>query len=418
MTRPASGTRPVALLVTAHAISQVGTYMASVAVPWFVLTTTGSASQMGLVMAVFVLPIAVLGIPAGTVIDRLGPRRVMLTADACRIVLSAAIPALYSVHLLSFPILLVISLLQGCFATVYGPSQRLVLPHLVGEDERAVGQANGLLQGADRVSGLGGPVLAGVLIALLGTSQVLYLDALTYAVSLSLLLPALPHMAVTRTEGGERPRLLDGLRYILRSPLLGPLAGSVTILDTAFAAMMAALPVLVIFRYGGDPRLVGIFLSAFSGGAVAGTGLLMLAQRRFTPLALAGVGMPAMVVPLWTLVADVPWPAIAAALLLSGIANAFVSAPLYTAVTMRVPPAVRNQVMTTVNAVLTTAGPAGLAVTGRALDTLGVSRVLVVLALLVSAAAAVATATIQNTRRLDARRRPAGASPTTSETPS
>lgn len=67
--------------------------------------------------------------------------------------------------------------------------------------------------------------------------------------------------------------------------------------------------------------------------------------------------------------------------------------------------------MTAVNAVLTTAGPAGLALTGRALDTLGVGRVLLVLALLVSGAAAVATTTVQTTRQRDARQAAADASP-------
>jgi hypothetical protein len=94
---------------------------------------------------------------------------------------------------------------------------------------------------------------------------------------------------------------------------------------------------------------------------------------------------------------------VAAALLVSGGANAFVSAPLYTAVTLRVPAAIRNQVMTTVNSLITVAGPIGLALTGRGLDTFGVVRVLVVIAGLSGAAAAVATIAVQSARRRDAR---------------
>jgi predicted MFS family arabinose efflux permease len=368
-----------------------------------VLTTTGSATRMGVVMAVSLVPVALFGVVAGTVIDRLGPRRVMLASDGCRALLVSAIPLLYAVHLLSFPVLLALAFAQGCFGTVYGPSQRVVLPSLVTEDERTVGQANAFIQGADRVSGLAGPALAGLLILLLAAPLVLLLDGLSYALSFGLLVAGLPRRAEVAEVGGGRPHILEGLRYAVRDPLLGPLAGAVTVLDAGFAALVAAMPVLVIVRYHGDPRLVGIFLSAFSGGALAGTGLLVLLGGRFGALAMAGVGLPAMALPLWLLVPDVPWPVVAAALLLSGAANAFVSAPLYTAVTLRVPAAIRNQVMTTVNSLITVAGPIGLALTGRGLDTLGVVPVLVIIAALSGAAAGVATVAVQTTRRREAR---------------
>ena len=55
--------------------------MTYLALPWFVLVTTGSATKMGIVLGVELLPTALLGIPSGAVVARLGARRTMMVAD-------------------------------------------------------------------------------------------------------------------------------------------------------------------------------------------------------------------------------------------------------------------------------------------------------------------------------------------------
>ena len=67
-------------LLVAEIVSSLGSQMTFLALPWFVLATTGSATRMGVVLAVELVPVALLGIPSGTVAARLGARRTMLTA--------------------------------------------------------------------------------------------------------------------------------------------------------------------------------------------------------------------------------------------------------------------------------------------------------------------------------------------------
>ena len=68
--------------LTAEAISLTGTRVSMVALPWFVLTTTGSATKTGLVALAEMLPLVVLKVLGGPVIDRVGARRVAITCDA------------------------------------------------------------------------------------------------------------------------------------------------------------------------------------------------------------------------------------------------------------------------------------------------------------------------------------------------
>lgn len=66
--------RPLLALTAAELISQLGSGLSALALPWFVLVTTHSASRMGVVFAVELLPFVLFGLHAGVVVDRLGLR--------------------------------------------------------------------------------------------------------------------------------------------------------------------------------------------------------------------------------------------------------------------------------------------------------------------------------------------------------
>ena len=83
---------------------------------------------MSVVLAVELAPVAILGIPSGTVIARWGARRTMLVSDLARAPLIASVPLLHELGLLSFPLLLVLVALVGVFIAPYFASQALILP--------------------------------------------------------------------------------------------------------------------------------------------------------------------------------------------------------------------------------------------------------------------------------------------------
>src|ERR1700760_304621 len=106
-------------LVTAELVSLTGSSMTFVALPFFVLVTTGSTAKMGWVLGAEMLPIAIFGIPAGTVIAKLGAKKTMLISDAARGPLMLVIPILYHYGHLSFSALLAATFAVGVFAAPY-----------------------------------------------------------------------------------------------------------------------------------------------------------------------------------------------------------------------------------------------------------------------------------------------------------
>ena len=148
--------RSLAALVVAELVSLTGSAMTFVALPWFVLVTTGSTAKMGWVLAAELIPVGVFGIPAGTLVARLGAKRTMNISDAARGPLIALVPILHWSGDLSFPLLLAITFATGCFLAPYYASARLILPEVIGEHEQLVAQGSAFVQMVTQLTQLGG----------------------------------------------------------------------------------------------------------------------------------------------------------------------------------------------------------------------------------------------------------------------
>ncbi|MGZ8783220.1 MAG: MFS transporter [Gaiellaceae bacterium] len=364
---------PIAALVSAEIVSILGSRMTYLALPWFVLVTTGSVAKMTYVLAAEILPMAVLGIPSGMVVEGLGARRTMLVCDAARIPLLAALPLLHAADLLSFPLLLALVFLLGCFMTPYFAAQRVILPELVGEDERTITQANSLIEGGTAIAGLAGPALAGVLIPFMSAPNVLYVDAATYAVSFLLLwglVPKTKRLAGAVASGG----VLAGIAFFVRDRLLAQLGGTVIVLNFVGAAVSATIPFYAFHEFESS-RVAGLFYTAGGAGALLGSIAAMVAVKRMAPLRMAGMGIVAATLPLWLLPLDLPAWGVMGALFLMMLFIPFVNGPLIGLITTRTPAELRPKVMTALISVSTLSAPLGFLTAGQLLGAWEPTRV-------------------------------------------
>ena len=361
--------RPIAALISAQVVSSLGSQMTFLALPWFVLRTTGSPTRMSVVLAAELLPIAVLGIPSGSVIAKLGARRTMLLADLARAPLIASIPLLHELGLLSFPLLLVIVSLVGVFIAPYFASQRLILPELVGEEEHVVAQANAVVEGAQRATSLLGPAAAGLLIAAFSAPVVLYVDAATFLCSFALLalfVPSRPPLP----QGDDGRGVLAGIRFVLRDRLLRVLGGTALVANGLGQMLSAGLTVLAYEEYSSS-KVAGAFFAAFGAGAVLGSIAAVRIVGRYDPLRLGATAFVILTLPVFALSLELPVPAVMTALAASSFFGPLVNAPLIGVITTRTPEALRAKVMTAVLTTAMLAGPIGMVVAGPLLESWG-----------------------------------------------
>jgi predicted MFS family arabinose efflux permease len=360
----------VSALVLAETVSMVGTRMTYLALPWFVLVTTGSPGKMSLVLAAEILPMAILGVPSGAVVQRLGARTTMLVADLVRVPILASVPLLHSTGKLTFPLLLGIVALLGCFAPPYFASQRTILPELVGEDERRMSQANSAIEGGTAFAALIGPALAGVLIPFLGAANVLYVDAATYLVAFLLVLGFVPRRKAL--AAGISHGVLAGIRFLARDGLLGPIGLAMVVFGLFGAGLSAGLPVYAYDVFDANARIAGLFYAALGAGAIVGTVLAVYAVKKVKPLRLAAFGLIAFSIPLWVMPFLPPWPVVFAALFAAMLCTPLVNGPTIAVITARTPADLRAKVMTAIISANTLAAPLGFLLAGQVLERWGI----------------------------------------------
>jgi len=365
-------------LVAAELVSLSGSAMTFVALPWFVLVTTGSTAKMSWVLAAELLPVVIVGIPAGSVIVRLGAKRTMLISDAVRGPLLLVIPILHRSGQLTFPALLGVAFAIGVFTAPYFASARLVVPEIVGDDERVVAQVNALLSGANQIAQIAGPVLAGLLIAAAGPSAVLVVDGCSYLLSF-LMIAVLVSAGAAAAPSAESGGVLAGLRFLMRDGLLGPIMIVACALNFFTQGLIIGLQALAYFRYDADARVLGYLFAAFGAGALCGALAAQRLVREVDLLKLAAVAIVAMPLPLFLLSFSVPWTAAIVVVAAVGFCTPLVNAPLMGVLTVRTPEALRAKVLTAVIGVASMAGPLGFVVAGQSLRFVPLSRFFVVL---------------------------------------
>ncbi|HWN23428.1 MAG TPA: MFS transporter [Gaiellaceae bacterium] len=404
-------TRGLRPLLAAEVISTTGGQMTWLALPWFVLVTSGSATRMSLVVAAELLGLAALGLPGGKLLGRFGAWRMMVFCDSVRAPLMLVVPLLHWAGGLSFAALLAIAAALGALSAPYFAAQKVIVPELLGEDEALVSRANALFQGATRMTMLLGPVAGGVLIAFLSAPVVLAVDAATYAVSAVILKLFVPRPQQL-PAGDEDTGVRRGIRFLAREPLLRIWTPVFAFGDAAWTAFFISVPVLVVDRFGADPRVAGWLIASFGVGALLGNAVAFrFLLERVRGFSLIAIGVLGQALPLWLLTVDLPAAAYSAVLVASGLGNGLCNPSIHSLMTLRIPPALRPTVMTTMMMLFALVQPLAVFGVGPVLDAFGPEPVLVGFAAAQTVAmTAVAVSALAARSAAPAAARPVGAS--------
>ncbi|WNV85555.1 MFS transporter [Umezawaea sp. Da 62-37] len=279
------------LLWAGRLVSDLGSYLLIVAIPFHVHQLTGSATATGLTLAVESLPAVLVGPMAGVRVDRWNRRRIMIAADLLRagailLILFADRPErVWWVYL---------ALLAESLGTVFfRPAARAMTPDVVGlgPDLVAANSLNALSTGTVR---LVGPPLGAALLVWSGLPALILLDAASYLVS-ALAITAITTRTTTTGDGSAKP-LRDGLAFTAGHPVLRGLLVLNTAFFTANAVFTALLVPFVSQRFTDSPGAVGYLVSALGAGYLLGAPVAGLLVRRLTPsrlmlLGQTGVGL-------------------------------------------------------------------------------------------------------------------------------
>jgi MFS family permease len=365
---------PLYSLFIANAISLVGNVFSLIAIPWFVLQTTGSATQTGVTGFFTILPVVLAGFFGGTLIDRLGYRRTSVISDLASGLTTALIPLLYATVGLEFWQLIVLVFLGALLDAPGGTARAALLPELAEQAGMPIERVTSLVHVIERGARLVGAPLAGFLIGIMGTANVLWLDAASFVVSAAIivfLVPAPNRAAIEVKAGKYLEELQDGLRFIANDALILSIVAMVMLtnfLDAIFGGVLQ--PVYVREVYG-DAINLGLLIAANGGGAVIG-GLIFASIGHRLPRHATFVGafvftgfrfwVYALYPPIWVLVIVTLITSMGA-----GPLNPIIGAIEFE----RIPPHMRGRVFGAVTAGAWIAMPLGMLLGGILTDQLG-----------------------------------------------
>lgn len=199
-------------LFLATVTSSVGTWLATVALVIDVYDRTGSPSWVSALLIVEFLPIVVVGLAAGPLLDRLARRTILIAADLARMAVFAALP--FTTTALQVVLL---AALAGVATSCFRPAVYAGLPNLVRDDE--LPRANGLLNSADNFTWAIGALAGGALVAASGPDLGYWLNSLSFLASALLILRIQGRLEEERGpgEGSGWHELGEGLRTVLAS---------------------------------------------------------------------------------------------------------------------------------------------------------------------------------------------------------
>jgi MFS family permease len=373
----ASPRRPLFALFAANAVSLTGNVAAFVAIPWFVLQTTGSAARTGVTAAAGLLPVVLSGLFGGALVDRLGYRRMSVVADLASGATVAAIPVLHTTVGLGFWQLVLLVFLGGLLDAPGGTARAALLPDVAARAGWALERATGATAVVERSSRLAGAPLAGLLIAVTGPANVLWIDAATFAVSAALVALGVPSAGETRRAPGASyvGELREGYRFLRADRTLGTLVLMVSMTNAFDAVTMVALPVLAQRVYHSSVSL-GLMIGVSGAGSVLGA----------LAFAAIGHGVPRRAVFTWGFIlVTVSFPVAAlypplgvllAAKAISGIASGPLNPVIDTVFFERVPPGLRGRVLGVTHAATWVAIPLGVLVAGVIIEAVGLRATL------------------------------------------
>jgi MFS family permease len=376
----------LARLLTAEGVSRAGNVVTAIAVPWFVLETTGSAARAGLAGFVAAAPVVISLLFGGTLVDRLGYRRVSIVADLASGVCVALIPLLHATIGLAFWELLLLILL-GALLDVPGSLARMsLLPNLARAADLRIERAYALNEAGGLIAGLVAPALTGALIVAFGAPLALWIDAASFGVSAALMTglrtpPAGAEAHEPDEPSNYRAEFIAGVRLVLTDPFLRALVGMFAVMNLLLGPLDSVILPVYARTVFGSAFDYGLLAAASGAGAIGAALLYGAVGHRLSRRGIFLGGYLAVPLALGALVTE-PALGVAIALVAAiGFAVGIIDPLEYTIYFERVPERMRARALGVIGALGWCSVPVGRLLCGAMLARWGVPTTLAALAL-------------------------------------
>ncbi len=254
-------------------------WMSDVVAAWMMTSLTATPLWVALVQTAASLPVFLLGLPSGALADILDRKRYFLVTQIWVAVVATLLSLTVFVGVLSPGLLLALVFANGIGLSMRWPVFAAIVPELVPRPQLPAALAlNGVSMNASRIIG---PLLAGALIASVGSAWVFLLNAV---LSLAAAVVITRWQRVHKPHPLGRERLVSamriGLQYVAQSAHLKGVLARISIFFFTSTGLIALLPLVARGLQGGGAGTFTLLLAAMGSGAIAATAFLPRLRRQ------------------------------------------------------------------------------------------------------------------------------------------
>jgi MFS family permease len=253
------------------AVSQIGTQVSMLALPLVaVKTLKASPFEVGALTAAETAAFLLVGLPAGAWCDRVRRRPVLIAGDVGRALALGSVPIAAALHRLTIGQLFVVALATGVLTVFFDVAYQSYLPELVSRQELVEG--NSKLEATRAVSQICGPSIGGFLVQAFTAPYAVLADAVSFVWSASWVtaIRAREPAPVPPPQRHLGKEIGEGLRFVLKQPILRKIAGCTGTANLFGAANTAVLVVFLVRTVHVSAGTIGLLFSAGSIGGLLG----------------------------------------------------------------------------------------------------------------------------------------------------
>ncbi|MFC0625961.1 MFS transporter [Kribbella deserti] len=266
---------------TADLLSQLGIRLGMLAVPLLaVLELTASAFEVSLLRAFETAAWLLIGLFAGAWMDRIRCKPVMITADLARAAFFASVPVAAAFGVLTLAQLYVVLFLAGVMTVLFDVAHSTYLPRLVDREDLVAGNAK--LAANHSVGAVAGQGIGGYLVQWFTAPAAIGLNALGFVWSALWLrsIRAVEARPVPAEQPHLRREIGAGLRFVVRHPLLRPIALTSATTMLFQAANNAIIVVFLVRELGLSAGKIGLLgMIGLLGALVAAAATERISRR-------------------------------------------------------------------------------------------------------------------------------------------
>lgn len=367
---------PFRRLWAAQAISDLGDGLTLLTLMLLVNQLTGSTLALAAVAIALAIPPLTVGLVAGTYADRIDRRRIMIGADLLRAVVVLGFVLVTDEALV--PLLVVLAFIQASIGTFFTPARGALMPHLV--PERGLLAANSITQATRVIAGVVGTALAGLIVGVAGvTWPAFVLDAVTFLASAGLVLGLSGDVGTPERRqsaaGGTRGAVVEGLRIVAGNRVLWTTLLALAVSMFGLGAVNVLFLPLVVDVLAVSPVWLGAVEAAQSLSMILAAAVVALLAARLRPTTIVTVTILGIggLIALTGLVTSV-WHVVGLLFLVGWFVTPL-QASVVTLMQTGVPDGARGRVMSTLQAAMSGASVASMALAGVFGDVLGIREV-------------------------------------------